>query len=171
MPIIPLNDKARVKKLQEYNILDTNSEGSFKHIASLAAHIFKVPIALVSFVDANRVWYKANVGMPGTVEVDRGISLCSLAILNEEVTVFPDATKEPCLQNNPLVVGNFGLRFYAGAPIKTEDGYKIGSVCIVDKKPRELPDADEKMLSHLASLAMKELEIWKAKKTHQNPAN
>lgn len=164
IPIIPYNDKLRVKKLHDYEILDSHTEGSFKHVASLAAHIFKVPIALVSFVDAERVWFKANVGMEGVNEVDRGVSLCSLSILNEDLTIFPDALAEPCLLANPLVAGSFGLRFYAAAPLKTEDGYNLGSVCIVDKKPRELNTADKAMLAHLAESVMKELELWKEKK-------
>ena len=163
-PIIPYNDKLRVKKLQEYEILDTHSEGSFKHVASLAAHIFKVPIALVSFVDTERVWFKANVGMEGITEVDRGVSLCSLAILNNGLTIIPDALAEPCLLSNPLVAGSFGLRFYAAAPLKTDDGYNLGSVCIVDKEPREFNLADKVMLQHLAKSVMKELEMWKRKK-------
>ena len=168
IPIIPIDDKLRIKKLHEYKILDTNSEGSFKHVASLAAHIFKVPIALVSFVDKDRVWFKANVGMEGVSEVDRGISLCSLSILNEDLTIFPDALEEPCLLANPLVTGSFGLRFYAAAPLITEDGYNLGSVCIVDKEPRELNVADKDMLAHLAELVMKELEFWKEKNQVRN---
>ena len=164
IPIIPPNDKVRVKKLHEYKILDTNSEGSFKHVASLAAHIFKVPIALVSFVDTDRVWFKANVGMEGVTEVDRGISLCSLTILNDDLTIFPDTLDEPCLLANPLVTGSFGLRFYAAAPLRTEDGHNLGSVCIVDREPREFNVADKDMLAHLAELVMKELEFWKEKK-------
>lgn len=164
IPIIPQNDKLRVEKLYEYEILDTQSEGSFKHVASLAAHIFKVPIALVSFVDAERVWFKANVGMEGVSEVDRGISLCSLSILNDDLTIIPDALEEPCLLANPLVAGSFGLRFYAAAPLTTDDGYNLGSVCIVDKEPRNLNGADKDMLAHMAKLVMKELELWKEKK-------
>ena len=164
IPIIPVDDTLRVRKLYEYEILDTNSEGSFKHVVSLAAHIFKVPIALVSFVDKDRVWFKANVGMEGTTEVDRGVSLCSLSILNDDLTIFPDALEEPCLLANPLVAGSFGLRFYAAAPLRTEDGFNLGSVCIVDKEPREFNIADKDMLAHLAELVMKELELWKEKK-------
>ncbi len=161
IPIIPANDRERVKKLHEYHILDTHSEGSFKHITSLAVHIFKVPIALISFVDTTRVWFKANEGMADVTEVDRGVSLCSLSILNYDLTVFPDTSKEPCLLANPLVAGSFGLRFYAAAPLTTQDGYNLGSVCLVDKEPREFNSTDEDMLIHLAGLVMKELEQWK----------
>ena len=162
IPIVPENETDRVEKLKEYKILDTHSEGSFKHVASLVAHIFQVPIALVSFVDTERVWFKANVGMEGVTEVDRGISLCSLAVLNEDVTVFNNALEEPCLLANPLVAGEFGLRFYAAAPLKTREGFNLGSLCIVDKEPRKLNKDGKDMLAHLAGIVMQELEIWKA---------
>jgi GAF domain-containing protein len=164
-PIIPVNEKARVKKLHEYKILDSQSEGAFKHIAALAAHIFKVPISLVSFVDTDRVWFKANVGMPQVSQMDRGVSLCSLAILNDDLTIFSDTTQEHCLLANPLVAGSYGLRFYAAAPLITDDGLNLGAVCIADKKPRQLNHADKNMLAHLANLAMKELDVWKKKTT------
>lgn len=164
IPIIPENDVDRVRTLKEYKILDTHSDGSFKHVASLATHLFEVPIALVSFVDAERVWFKANVGMEGVTEVDRGISLCSLAVLNSDLTVFSNALEEPCLLANPLVAGDFGLRFYAAAPLRTRDGFNLGSLCIVDKEPRKLNKEGKNMLTQLAGLVMQELEMWKANK-------
>ncbi|GEO06212.1 hypothetical protein AAE02nite_38760 [Adhaeribacter aerolatus] len=124
----------------------------------MAAHMFNVPIALVSFVDSDRVWFKANVGMEDTQEVNRGVSLCSLVILNEDMTVFKNATTESCLLANPLVVGEFGLRFYAGAPIKTADGYTVGSICVVDKELREFTEADQRVLQHLAAIVEDEIK-------------
>lgn len=159
IPIIPEDDEARVKKLQEYNILDTKTEGPFNNVASIAAHMFKTPMAFVSFVDKDRVWFKANVGLPGVTDTPRGVSLCSLAILSNEVTVFTNAAEEPCLLANPLVAGEFGLKFYAAAPLKTPDGYNIGAVCIVDREPREFSDADQRVLAHLASIVMDELKL------------
>jgi GAF domain-containing protein len=157
--LIPENEEERLAKLQEYEIIDTPKEGAFNHIAAMAAHMFNIPIALISLVDADRVWFKANVGMEGVKSVPRGESLCSLAILNDGPTVFQDAIKEPCLLANPLVSGNFGLRFYAGAPLVTADGLNIGTLCIVDKEPREFSDADRKMLVNLASIVMDEIEL------------
>lgn len=161
IPIIPENDDARVEKLKEYDILDTITEGPFNNVASIAAHMFKTPMAFVSFVDKDRVWFKANVGLPGVTDTPRGVSLCSLAVLKEEVTVFNNAAEEPCLLANPLVAGEFGLKFYAAAPIKTPDGYNIGAVCIVDRKPRDFSDADQRVLEHLASIVMDELKLRK----------
>lgn len=159
IPIIPENEEARLEKLKEYNILDTKSEGPFNNVASIAAHMFKTPMAFVSFVDKDRVWFKANVGLPGVTDTPRGVSLCSLAVLEDQVTVFNNAAEEPCLLANPLVAGEFGLRFYAAAPLKTPDGYNIGAVCIVDKEPREFSPADQRVLEHLASIVMDELAL------------
>lgn len=156
--IIPDNEAERLQKLKEYEILDTPKEGAFNHIAAMATHMFDVPIALVSLVDADRVWFKANVGMDGVESVPRGESLCSLAVLNDDLTIFPDAATEPCLLANPLVSGNFGLRFYAGAPLATADGLNIGTFCLVDKQPREFIESDQRMLEHLASMVMEEIE-------------
>ncbi len=159
--IIPQNEAERLRKLHDYQILDTETDGPFKHIAALAAHIFKVPIALISFVDADRVWFKGNVGMEDTNEVDRGQSLCSLSILRQEATIFRDALQEPCLAKNPLVAGEFGLRFYAAVPITTYDGYNLGAVCILDKEPREFTIDDKITLEYMAKLVMDELDLWK----------
>ncbi|WP_219921402.1 GAF domain-containing protein [Rufibacter sp. XAAS-G3-1] len=161
--IIPENEADRIQKLHDYQILSIETEGPFKHIASLAAHVFKVPIALVSFVDAERVYFKGNVGIEEMTEVDRGISLCSLSILHSEATVFEDALKEPCLLANPLVAGEFGLRFYAAVPITTHDGYNLGSVCIVDKAPRPFTEDDRTTLEYMAKLVMDELDLWKCR--------
>ncbi|PRY11037.1 GAF domain-containing protein [Pontibacter ummariensis] len=157
--LIPDNEEERLQKLKEYEILDTPQEGAFNHIAAMATHMFKVPIALISLVDADRVWFKANVGLEGVRSVPRGESLCSLAVLNSAPTIFQDAANEPCLLANPLVSGNFGLRFYAGAPLVTADGLNIGTMCLIDKQPREFTESDQKMLVNLASIVMDEIEL------------
>lgn len=159
VPIIPENDHERLEKLYGYHVLESRQKfGSFQHVATMASQIFKVPIALVSFVDKDQVYFKANVGMEGTNQICRGTSLCSLAILKNEITVFKNAKKEPCLLTNPLVAGDFGLGFYAAAPLITPDGYNIGAVCIVDKKSREFSTAEQALLEGLAKVVMEELE-------------
>jgi GAF domain-containing protein len=160
--IIPVNDQSRVLALASYQILDTQPEGYFDNLAQIMARCFDMPIALISLVDKERVFFKANVGMPGTQNVSRGISLCSLAILEPEPIVFENALKEPCLLANPLVAGEFGLRFYAGAPITTDEGFNIGTVCLVDKKPRSFTELDKDLLSRFAQTAMKAIEKRKA---------
>lgn len=159
--IIPENESARLANLRHYGIVDTVSEGSFNNVASIAAHMFKTPMAFVSFVEESRVWFKANVGLEGVQETPRGVSLCSLAILNNEPTVFQNTLDASCLMANPLVAGEFGMRFYAGAPIKTPEGHNIGAVCVVDKEPRLFSDADQRVLTHLASIVMDELLLRK----------
>ena len=158
VPIFPDSETERLARLKELQILNTPAEKSFDNVAAMAAHMFNVPIALVSFVDSDRVWFKANVGMEDTTEVSRGVSLCSLVVLNEDITVFKNATTESCLLSNPLVVGEFGLKFYAGAPIKTADGYTVGSICVVDKEPRDFSEADQRVLQHLAAIVEDEIQ-------------
>ncbi|MDB5253118.1 MAG: ATPase [Flaviaesturariibacter sp.] len=153
-PIIPVNDEERLNALHAYAILDTLPEGFFTNMAHIIARTFDTPIALISLVDRDRVFFKANAGMPGVDTVDRGVSLCSLAVLDDKPTIFHNAPDEPCLLSNPLVAGEFGLRFYAGAPIKTPDGFNIGTVCVVDKTPREFTELDQELLVQFAQSAM-----------------
>jgi GAF domain-containing protein len=159
IPIIPDNEEDRLDKLHSLHNLNTYEEnGSFRHIAAIASRMFNVPIALVNLVDKDYVITKGRVGIEGSTEVSRGVSLCSLAILRSDVTVFENAREEPCLLANPMVIGNFGLQFYAAAPLTTSDGYNIGAVCIVDKVPREFSSSDQKMLESLASVVIEEIE-------------
>ena len=152
--IIPDNEEDRLHALRSFDILDTLPDGFFNNLVHIIAKTFDTPIALISLVDKEQVFFKANVGMPGVKYVDRGISLCSLAILEDEPTIFEDASKEPCLLANPLVAGEFGLRFYAGAPIITPDGYNIGTVCVVDKKPRAFTYLEQELLTQFSKSAM-----------------
>lgn len=157
--IIPDNEEERLRALHRYRITDTPSEESFDGIARLAAQIFDVPVALISLVDAESVFFKANFGMGNAKKANRGKSLCSLAVLDKDVTVFEDALKEPCLLSNPNVIGDFGLRFYAGAPLTTQDGYMIGTLCIIDQKPRTFDSHDSKILQGLAKTVMDQIEL------------
>ncbi|WP_316744197.1 ATP-binding protein [Pedobacter antarcticus] len=159
MNIIPGNDLERLAALRRYRIMDTPSEASFDNLAKLCTKIFNVPISLVSLVDAERVFFKANIGMGAAKEANRGKSLCALAVLNTDVTVFQDALKEPCLIANPNVAGNFGLRFYAGAPLITHDGFLIGTLCIIDKQPRTFSKQEEEILSGLATAVMDQIQL------------
>ncbi|WP_442587766.1 ATP-binding protein [Pedobacter sp. AW31-3R] len=157
--IIPDNDVQRIEALKRYKILDTPPEHSFDNLAKLAARIFKVPVSLISLVDAEQVYFKANIGMGKATGAARGVSLCSLAVLNPEVTVFENAPEEPCLLSNPNVAGKFGLKFYAGAPITTPDGFLIGTLCIIDQKPRTFSGEDREILKRLAGVVMDEIEL------------
>jgi PAS domain S-box-containing protein len=157
--IIPENEHERLTALKRYKILGSPPENAFDHVAKLAARIFEVPIALVSLVDSEEVFFKANVGMGNMKSAPRGKSLCSLAVLDPEVTVFEDARIEPCLLANPLVAGDFGLQFYAGAPITTTDGLLIGTLCVIDKKSRTFSRHDREILANMAAIVMDEIEL------------
>jgi len=159
MNIIPDNDEQRIEALRRYQILDTPPEGAFDNVARLATQIFKVPISLISLVDADQVYFKANIGMGQAKVTSRGVSLCSLAVLKQEVTVFENAPEEPCLLTNPNVAGSFGLKFYAGAPLITHDGFRIGTLCVIDKTPRLFTKDDELILEGLAKIVMDEIEL------------
>lgn len=154
--IIPENEVQRLKKVRSFDI--PGSEGVLKSLTDLARDIFDVPIALVAIVESNKVFFKANSGMEDVTEISRGVSLCSLAILSNDVTVFQNALEEKCLGRNPLVTGNFQLRFYAGAPLKTSDGFNIGTLCLVDTKPREFSKKDSSRLEELAMNAITLIE-------------
>lgn len=126
---IVFDDEGRVENLKKYNILHTEPEVIFEQVAAAAAaSSFQVPIALINFVDKNRVWTKADQSGKSGAEVDRGLSLCSLAILDNQITVFKDSM--------PFIEGEAKMKFYAAASIISEEGYNIGSICIIDKQPR-----------------------------------
>lgn len=170
-PIIPANDADRLQALQSLDIVHSDPELFFNNMAQLIGQSFGTPIALISLVDKDEVFFKANVGMEGTNYTPRGISLCSLAILDPEPTVFEDALKEPCLLTNPLVAGEFGLRFYAGAPIITPNGFNIGTVCVIDKMPRIFSEIDKDLLSRFAISVMEAIierkEKIESRQTHE----
>lgn len=155
--IIPPNETLRLKALEYFDLLDDLPDAYFANLAQIIASVFHTPIALVSLVADKKVHFKGNYGMKDVTDVDRGDSLCSLAILDAEPTVFGDAMKEPCLLSNPLVAGDFGLRFYAGAPITTPEGFNIGTVCIVDKEPRTITIEETELLKLFAKNAMAEI--------------
>ncbi len=157
-PIIPADEELRIKALEYFDILNDLPDRYFSNLAQIIAHTFNSGIALISFVGAEEVYFKGNHGMDGVNKEDRGTSLCSLAILDPDPTIFKDATNEACLLSNPLVIGEFGLRFYAGAPIKTSEGFGIGTVCIIGKEPREFTNLEKDLLILFAKNVMIEIE-------------
>jgi GAF domain-containing protein len=156
--IIPANEKERIKALRRHKLIQDLPQGYFNNLANIMAQTFGTPIALVSIVRSENVVFPGNIGLHDTTSVPRGVSLCSLAVMEAQPTIFTDATKEPCLLANPLVAGEFGLRFYAGAPIITNDGQALGTVCIVDKEPRQFTDKELELLKGFAETAMQEIE-------------
>lgn len=157
--LISKNEKERLQKLYSYDILDTPNEITFDKIAFLAAQIFNTPIAQITFVDDDRVFFKTNISPLNAIEIDRKDSFCSTAILNDGVTLFEDLLAEPSLQENPFVTMQNGVRFYAGAPLTTIEGLKLGTVCVLDVKPRKVTLKQLEMLETLSSIVMDELEL------------
>lgn len=156
--IILPNELPRLEALRRYKLIGTYAENSFQSIAKLVSEIFKSSIAMISLVDAEEVYFASNVGMDETVG-PRGASFCSLTVLKPEVNVIEDALEDPIVADNPLVCGDFGLRFYAGAPLITYDGHLIGTVCLVDTKPRKFDDHDKVILEGIAKLVMEQIEL------------
>jgi GAF domain-containing protein len=134
-PETPANEQVRLDSLQSLDILDSPAEERFDRLTRLAKRIFDVPIALVSIVDQNRQWFKSCVGLDVS-ETPRDISFCGHAILGNEVFVVTDTAEDPRFDDNPLVVNDPFIRFYAGCPLKYTDGSMLGTLCIIDTRPR-----------------------------------
>jgi two-component system cell cycle sensor histidine kinase/response regulator CckA len=149
----------RLAALRRYEVLDTPEEAAFDRITELAARLFEVPIAVVSFVDAERQWFKSHFGL-NIAETPRAISFCTHAILSDDVMVVPDASRDDRFRENPVVVGSCRIRFYAGAPLITPEGLRIGALAIMDMRPRTaLSEEQVASLADLASIVMHELNI------------
>jgi sigma-B regulation protein RsbU (phosphoserine phosphatase) len=152
-------EAARMAAVRRYDILDTPPDGAFDRIAAVAAQLFDVPIAIVSIVDTDRIWFKAHHGLEGVTEIGRDPGLCASAVLGHEPWVVVDAGTDPRTLANPLVAGEFGLRFYVGAPLTTSDGHNLGTLCVLDRKPREVTTSETRILADLASLVIDQLEL------------
>lgn len=146
----PLLEDARIKALHDLKILDTPPEERFDRITKIAQIIFDVPIALVSLVDTNRQWFKSCAGLSAR-ETPRSMSFCAHAILDKDVLAIEDATQDKRFADNPLVTGEPFIRFYAGKPIAGPDSQVLGTLCIIDRKPRKMSRADRMVLSDLAN--------------------
>lgn len=160
-PLKPPNfqrESARLAALDGLDILDTPHEVAFDRITHLAKKIFHVPIAIVSFIDAHRQWYKSCVGLTAT-EVSRETTFCRYVVDDGTPLIVPDATRDPRFAENPHVTGQPGVRFYAGLPLKTRDGHNVGSLCLVDMKPRQFSAEEVEIMSDLAEIVMDELEL------------
>ncbi|HEY9106506.1 MAG TPA: GAF domain-containing protein [Roseateles sp.] len=153
---IPADDDARLQALRELLILDTPPEERFDRLVEFAASEFDVPIALISLIDRERQWFKARVGLDAC-ETRRDISFCGHAIVQRELFEVVDATLDPRFADNPLVVGAPWIRFYIGAPLALPGGATIGTLCLIDTRPREFDALDRAILGTLRDLAVAEL--------------
>ncbi|MGV9884651.1 PP2C family protein-serine/threonine phosphatase [Streptomyces sp. NPDC003006] len=152
-------EAARLSAVRRYNILDTPPDGAFDRVAAMAARLFDVPVATVTIVDSDRIWFKAAHGLEGVKEIGRDPGLCGSAILRDDALVIPDTLRDPAAAGNPLVAGEMGVRFYAAAPIITPDGHRLGTVNVLDTRPRSISKEDTATLSDLAAIVLDEMEL------------
>ncbi len=148
----------RLAAVRRYGILDTPPDGAFDRITALAAELFAVPISIVSLVDHDRIWFKSHHGLD-VQEIERAPGLCASAITQGEPWVLPDASLDPRSLANPLVAGEFGLRFYVGVPLRTVDGFNLGTLCVIDRAPRPVTERQIAMLTNLGSVVMDQMEL------------
>ncbi|HEV2602363.1 MAG TPA: PAS domain S-box protein [Microvirga sp.] len=159
---LPRNEVARLNALHGLHILDTPREEHFDAVARLAQQAFDVPVALVSLLDADRQWFKASCGVD-LENTPREVAFCAYAVLSDEVLVVEDATRDARFASNPLVTGEPGVRFYAGAPLALESGLCVGTLCIVDFAPRSFSSVQAHMLQDLARTVVAHLRLHEAK--------
>lgn len=156
-PEKPDNEAERLKTLHDIGILDTAPDERFDRLTRLAKHVFEVPIALVSLVDENRQWFKSSQGLDVS-ETPRDISFCGHAILGDKALVIEDTHADERFADNPMVINKPYIRFYAGYPIKYLDGSKLGTLCLIDRKPRQFDSRSRLILKDIAAIAEAELQ-------------
>ena len=157
-PATPVDELLRLETLRNLKILDTDPEERFDRITRLAKRLFGTPIALVSLVDAQRQWFKSRQGLDAT-ETPREVSFCGHAILEEDVMVVSDAHADERFCDNPLVTSDPSIRFYAGYPLSAPDGRKVGTLCVIDREPRDMDDEDLELLEELGRMVEEELVV------------
>ncbi len=153
-----VTEDLRLATLQSYDILDTPPELAFDRVSRLIRNIYDVPISLVSLMAANRQWFKANIGLD-IESVERENTVCQFVIRSGEPLFIPDLSKDPRFKNNPFVIGEAHLRFYAGMPLRAPDGMTLGTLCAIDHVPRQFGAREIEIMSDLADIVMNELEL------------
>ena len=157
-PPFPLDETTRLMSLHALRILDSAPEERFDRITRMAHRLFEVDICLISLVDADRQWFKSKQGLDAC-ETSRGISFCGHAILDERIFLVTDASKDSRFADNPLVTGEPNIRFYAGCPVKSPQGHRIGTLCLIDSNPRDMTDDEQQTLIDLAAMVEGELAL------------
>ena len=157
---IPANESERLAALRRYGLLDTPAEAAFEDLTQLAGFICGTPISVISLIDADRQWFKSRIGLE-VQETHRDLAFCAHAILQDGVFVVPDASKDRRFVTNPLVTGDPNIKFYAGSPIVTSDGMPLGTICVIDRVPRELTEGQRSALEALSRQAMAQIELRK----------
>ncbi|MCO4755436.1 MAG: GAF domain-containing protein, partial [Bacteriovoracaceae bacterium] len=154
----PHDEALRLATLESLQIMDTEAEQGFDDITELASIICDAPISLVSLVDESRQWFKSKQGL-GACETERKFAFCAHAILQDDIFIVEDATKDERFHDNPLVTGPPNVIFYAGVPLKTKCGYNLGSLCVIDNKPRKLNSSQINSLKKLAGQVLSQMEL------------
>lgn len=157
-PLIATNEPLRLAALHATDLLDSPVEERFERITRLAQTLFNVPIVAVSLVDEDRQWFKSRIGLDAP-ETPRAVSFCGHAIQSSEIMIVSDALEDERFVDNPLVTGDPRIRFYAGCPIASRDGFNIGTLCLIDNKPRELTPEQSAVLRNLAGLVEAEISM------------
>ncbi len=152
------NEEESLASLRDLLVLDSAPEAEFQALVEVASTVCGVPISLISLIDSDRQWFKANVGLPGVSETPRESAFCAHAVLGSEIFEIPDATADPRFADNPLVAGRPDIRFYAGAPLVTQDGVRLGTLCVIDRERRHLDETQRAVLQKLAIAASRALE-------------
>jgi GAF domain-containing protein len=152
------SETARVAALNRYAILDSEPEQSFDDLVVLAAHICKTPMAMLSLVDDHRQWFKSKIGVE-VRETPRDVAICAHTIKQDHLFVVPDTLQDARFRENPLVTGEPHIRFYAGAPLINDDGYALGTLCVLDREPRELNPEQKEAVNALSRLALRQMEL------------
>ena len=154
----PVDEQARLAALRRYRILDTDPEPAFDDLTMLASHICGTPMALITLIDQDRQWFKSETGV-GIRQTERSIAFCTHAIQHAGIMEVPDTREDDRFRDNPMVVGAPHIRFYAGAPLITPDGHALGTLCVVDTKPRRLTEEQTRALDALRRQAEAQLEL------------
>src|SRR5215212_8490956 len=158
LPPLPPNEAERLRALHQYRILDSLPEQVYDDLTRLAAQVCAAPIALVSLIDAERQWFMSRLGLD-LPESDRTISFCAHSVASGEMLVVHDAHQDERFFDNPFVPQDPHIRFYAGAPLRTEDGHTLGTLCVIDREPRELSASQIEMLETLSRMVMSQLDL------------
>ncbi|MCH5715329.1 GAF domain-containing protein [Niabella hibiscisoli] len=162
---MPANEQERLKDLYSYNILDTLSEEDFDNITEIASQICNTKISQITLADNDRLWFKSSHGLPGS-EVPRHLSFCTHAINTpDELFMVPDAREDERFADNPFVTGEPYVVFYAGVPLISENGFALGSLCVVHDRPTQLSETQLKSLKALSKQAMRLIELRKKKRS------
>ncbi len=172
MPAAPMppDEARRLAALRDLGILDSPPDAEFDALVRAASLVCGTPIALISLIAADRQWLKANIGLPGLTETPRDVAFCAHTILGRELMEVADATQDERFADNALVTGTPNIRFYAGAPLRLSDGSQVGSLCVIDRQPRQLTDPQRQVLSSLAQAAAAALEGWRARRLQAQTA-